>query len=270
MIPAGSNVIVVPDGPLYGLNFETLLVGGERPRYWIEDVTLSIAPSLGVLQTGRRRPREPSLLLMGSPVPPSEEYPALPDAELEIGNIRRHFPAGQASVMTGAEAHPDAYKEADPGRFTLIHFSAHARANRESPLDSAVILSRRQDSYKLYARDVAAVPLKAELVTISACRSAGARQYSGEGLVGFSWAFLQAGARNVIAGLWDVNDRSTALLMSRLYEELERGKAPAQALRAAKLAFLENPVYRKPYHWAPFELFTRSTPFNSTIKLATR
>ena len=52
------------------------------------------------------------------------------------------------------------------------------------------------------------IRLNAALVTISACRSAGARTYAGEGLVGLTWAFLEAGAQNVIAGLWDVSDRS--------------------------------------------------------------
>ena len=61
-------------------------------------------------------------------------------------------------------------------------------------------------------RDVAALRLHAELVTISACRSAGDRAYSGDGLVGFSWAFMKAGARHVIAGLWDVDARSTTVL----------------------------------------------------------
>jgi CHAT domain-containing protein len=135
-------------------------------------------------------------------------------------------------------------------------------ANRESPLDSAIILSAQGDSYKLYARDVAAIPLDADLVTISACQSAGARAYSGEGLVGFMWAFLQAGARNVIAGLWDVNDRSTSELMASLYAEMVTGSGPAEALRAAKLKLLRSAgPYRKPYYWAPFELFTRSMPF---------
>jgi CHAT domain-containing protein len=139
-------------------------------------------------------------------------------------------------------------------------------ANRESPLDSAVILSRKEDSYKLYARDVAALPLRADLVTISACRSAGARAYSGEGLVGFTWAFLQAGAQNVIAGLWDVSDRSTSELMANLYSQMAQGLGPAEALRAAKLALLRSAgPYRKPYYWAPFQLYTRSAPFTNRL-----
>ena len=105
----------------------------------------------------------------------------------------------------------------------MIHFTAHATANVESPLDSAVVLSGPDDGYKLYARDVAETPLRADLVTVSACRSAGERTYSGEGLVGFAWAFLRAGARNVIAGLWDVDDRSTARFDGRVVRRAQRG-----------------------------------------------
>jgi CHAT domain-containing protein len=94
---------------------------------------------------------------------------------------------------------------------------------------------------------------------VSACRSAGERAYSGEGLIGFSWAFLRAGARRVIAGLWDVDDRSTAELMDRLYANLAAGQAPARALRRAKLSLIaQGGTFARPYNWGPFELFTVS------------
>src|SRR5262249_56367698 len=121
-------------------------------------------------------------------------------------------------------------KSASPDRFTFIHFTAHAAANLSSPLDSAVILSGANEAYKLYARDVAEVPLRAELVTVSACRSAGERHYSAEGLVGFAWAFLRAGARRVVAGLWDVDDRSTAELMDDLYAHIAAGDSETHEL----------------------------------------
>ncbi len=110
---------------------------------------------------------------------------------------------------------------------------------------------------KLYARDVAAQPLEAELVTVSACRSAGERAYAGEGLIGFSWAFLRAGARRVIAGLWDVDDRSTAELMDRVYAGLRAGESPSRALRSAKLFLVrQGGSLARPYNWGPFQMFT--------------
>ena len=136
----------------------------------------------------------------------------------------------------------------------MIHFAAHATANPASPLDSAVILSRGSGGFMLTAREVLNMPLRADLVTISACRSAGASIYSGEGLVGFVWAFLHAGAQNVIAGLWDVSDSSTFAMMDTLYDGLQAQQPPADALRAAKLALIHSAgSFAKPFYWGPFQ-----------------
>ena len=154
---------------------------------------------------------------------------------------------------------PGEYAKASPVNFTNIHFATHATANGESPLNSAIILSHQGDNYKLYARDVATLPLTADLVTISACSSAGARTYSGEGLVGLAWAFLQSGAHGVVAGLWDVSDYSSPILMESLYAGLAAGKEPADALRAAKLKMLEpGSKYADPYYWGAFQLYLGS------------
>ena len=131
-----------------------------------------------------------------------------------------------------------------------------------SPLDSAIVLSAaspQEDSFKLYARDIVQKPLRAQLVTISTCYGAGARAYSGEGLVGLSWAFLRTGAHNVIGALWEVSDASTPQLMDSLYDGLTKGESPDSALRSAKLALLHsNSPFRKPFYWAPFQLYTGS------------
>ena len=257
---AGCRVLIVPDQDLYSLNFESLPAGSDTDKFWIEKANVEIAPSLDYLVDARRRPHAQAgngLLVMGDPAPVLQEYPKLEFAAREIDEIRSTMESTMPTILRGAEARPASYAGARPGRFEFIHFSAHAAANTQSPLDSAVILSGPPDRCKLFARDVMSVPLTAELVTISACRSAGAKTYAGEGPVGFAWAFLRAGARNVIAGLWDVNDRSTAQLMSRLYAEIARGSTPADALHAAKLALVHGGgSYAKPYYWAPFQLYT--------------
>jgi CHAT domain-containing protein len=116
--------------------------------------------------------------------------------------------------------------------------------------------SAEEDSFKLYARDIIHHPLHAQLVTISTCYGAGARAYTGEGLVGLSWAFLRAGAHNVIGALWEVSDASTPRLMDELYDELKKGRSPQAALRSAKLSLLHSDSFRKPFYWAPFQLYT--------------
>jgi CHAT domain-containing protein/Tfp pilus assembly protein PilF len=257
-VPRASRLILVPDGPLHEFNLETLPVD---THYWLEDVSIAIAPSLAVLapRAGPSAPARKSLLLIGNSRPPGSDYPPLPAVEKELASIQARLSGWEQKVFTGPAAQPSVYGEAAPSRFSIIHFSAHAAANRQNPLESAVILSPKGESYKLYARDIAAIPLQAGLVTISACRGAGSRTYSGEGLVGFAWAFLQAGAGNVIAGLWEVNDASTAALMDNLYAQLASGQPPATALRNAKLALIRSGgAWKKPYYWAAFEDLSRA------------
>jgi len=173
-----------------------------------------------------------------------------------MAGIEKHFPPSEQTILAGNRATAEAYLGSRPGRFSFIHFVAHGTASRTSPLDSAVILTRQGDSYKLYARDIIRQPLHADLVTISACHGAGVRTYSGEGLVGLIWAFLRAGAHSVVAALWEVNDNSTPKLMDQLYAEISSGASVEVALRDAKLTLLHSgTVYRKPFYWAPFQAY---------------
>jgi CHAT domain-containing protein len=258
-LPRGSRVVIAPDTALNTLNFETLPVAGDRRHYWIEDVEIAVAPSLGNLSAAvAPTVRERSALLIGDAVPADAKYPALRYAGAEMKAIASAF-TEHASVYSADQATPARYLESQPERFDIVHFTAHADANVESPLDSAVILSKGRSGYKLYARDVADQTLNADLVTISACRSAGERTYGGEGLVGFAWAFLRAGSKRVVAGLWDVDDRSTAELMGKMYAGMASGSSPGTALRDAKLAMIKaGGALSKPYYWAPFQLFIGS------------
>ena len=222
-------------------------------------MTIATAPSLRVLAGGARHDiRPPKLLIWGDPVLVGPEFAPMPNVKKEIAAVEECFPPANRVAFTGARAVPGEYAKARPANFTYIHFATHATANRESPLNSAIVLSHQGDSYKLYARDVAGVPLGADLVTLSACRSAGANAYSGEGLMGFAWAFLQAGAQNVIATLWDEDDAVSGDLMRVLYREIASGQTPARALRASKLALMRSGGRsRLPYYWGPLQVFTR-------------
>jgi CHAT domain-containing protein len=278
-----ARVFIIPDGRLNNLNFETLVVTEPKPHFWIEDADVVNTSSLRVLAAsfahrsgfeagkdthasarnavardheGARR-----LLLIGDSVAPSPEYRELPRAAEQMANVAKHFSATNEQVLTRAAATPAAYLASNPAQFSHIHFVAHGTASQLSPLDSAIVLSKglnETDSFKLYARDIVQHRLRADLVTISACYGAGERAYYGEGLVGLAWAFLGAGAHNVIAGLWEVTDASTEQLMDRFYNELDKGARPDEALRAAKLSLLRGDKFHNPFYWAPFQLYTGS------------
>jgi CHAT domain-containing protein len=224
----------------------------------LEDAVVTVAPSFGICihQTPRYAEIAKSALIIGNSDSTGPEFKKLEYADAEISKLRERLAGMTSTIISGRDASPDAYFTARPGRFSIIHIAAHGEANRRSPFDSALILSPGERGFKLYARDVMQVPLRADLVTLSACRSSGARTYAGEGLVGLARAFLQAGAGSVIAGLWDVSDQSTSEMMDRMYQQLAAGVAPAEALRHAKLSFLKT-NYSKPYYWGPFQLYTR-------------
>lgn len=261
LIPNRSRVTILPDNSLYGLNFEALLVPAPQTHYWIEDVTVTTANSLILLaaSTSASPARHKNLLLIGNADAPNSEFPSLPQAPVEMSRVEKYFSASNRTVLSGEKATPAAYSESNPGQFSYVHFVAHGTASRTTPLDSAVVLTKVGDSYKLYARDIIKQRLRADLVTISACRGAGEKTYSGEGLVGLTWAFLRAGAHSVIAALWEVNDNSTPQLMDQLYSEISSGTSPDTALRDAKLSLIHSgTVYRKPFYWAPFQIYRGS------------
>jgi CHAT domain-containing protein/Tfp pilus assembly protein PilF len=283
-LKSGAKVFVIPDSSLNNLNFETLLVSETETsktnlspaklHYWIEDATIADASSLRVLGAARtennkaeaRTSRNRGLLLVGNSVAPNDKYPELPKAAAQMESVARHFPAATQRILAREQANPAAYLATNPERFSYIHFVAHGTASRLSPLDSAIVLSKiaptqgntESDSFKLYARDIIKHPLRADLVTISACYGAGERAYSGEGLVGLSWAFLRAGAHNVVAALWEATDASTQQLMDKFYDELDKGASPDAALRSAKLSLLRSSGFHNPFYWAPFQLYAGS------------
>ncbi len=263
LVEKEGRVFIIPDGSLNGVNFETFLVAKPKPHYWIEDATITNASSLRLLSPTRENDKKQrrNLLLIGNSVAPNPKYPELPKAAMQVEGVAGHFPPTERQLLTREQATPAAYLNSHLEQFSHIHFVAHGIASRLSPLDSAIVLSKnstQDDSFKLYARDIIRHPVQADLVTISACYGAEGRTYSGEGLVGLSWAFLKAGAHNVIAALWEATDAPTEQLMNKFYSELDKGATPDAALRTAKLSLLRDTGFRNPFYWAPFQLYAGS------------
>jgi len=254
-IGRARKIVVAPDGPLYGLNLETLRQGAPDAPYWLEQATVTIAPILSVVLSGTKPSALNSgILLVGNAQEWDANFPRLLNSGRELDLIAAHFPTGRRTRLVDANANPVGYQQQVESGYRYIHFATHAAANRDAPLESAIVLSQKDGSGMLTARRVLDKPVTAEMVSISACRSAGGKTYAGEGLVGLAWAFLHAGAHSVVAGLWDVSDHSSPLLMDKLYAGLANGKEASEALREAKLELLKG-QYPDPYYWGPFLLY---------------
>src|SRR5204863_2058180 len=146
----------------------------------------------------------------------------------------------------------------DLARYRIVHFATHALANSEHPELSGIVLSmvgRRGEPLDGFLRlhDIFNLKLGADLVVLSACQTALGQDIRGEGLVGLTRGFMYAGARSVVASLWNISDRGTSELMTRFYRGmLHDGLSPAAALRRAQLGMWKDPAWSAPFLWAGF------------------
>lgn len=271
------RLLVSPDGPLHVLPFAALVRDG---RYLIESKPLHFTLSSTVYATLEARPAADRsrnrIAAFGDPIyPRASARPTsqlsdpflgevvrrglapLPASKEEALSIARLFPEGRA--FTGEQATKEKVQEV-AGSSDILHFAAHGLFNEKAPLDSALALTFSAEpgaggSGFLRAWEVMQnLHLKADLVTLSACDSALGQEVTGEGLIGLTRAFQQAGARSVVAALWGIGDSSTADLMPWFYRELRAGKPTDEALRAAQIGMLESKK-SAPFYWAAFQLY---------------
>src|SRR6185437_886896 len=122
LIKPGSNVIILDDGSLSQLNFESLIVPGRPAHYWIEDASLVSAPSLYLLASSKSAQSfNQKLLLVGDAVSPRPDYPALPMASTEMHEIARQFRPPEELALARERATPEAYVASAPQNFSYIH-----------------------------------------------------------------------------------------------------------------------------------------------------
>ncbi len=110
------------------------------------------------------------------------------------------------------------------------------------------------------AREIRRARMNADVVVLSACETGSGRLQGQEGVMNLARAFLTAGARSVVASLWNVDDRATATVMESFYEHLKAGSTVNEALRQAQLDFIKNYGDKaKPNLWAGFEVIGDGT-----------
>jgi CHAT domain-containing protein len=280
---AGKRLVVVADGALHGLPFAALPeprrggAAGAEPLLWSREVVS--LPSASLPEVLRRRtagrPLAPRLVaVFAAPVGTAgcageDDLPPLHFAEEEAGRIRELVPAGASLFAVGAGASRQRLFRGDLGQHRIVHFATHACVDETDPDRSALVLSPAQGEGRraglVSAADLQRLDLTAELVVLSACRTAGTA-VRGEGLVGLAWSVMQAGAPRVLVSLWPVDDQATADLMGHFYEALlHRGLSPPAALRHAQRRTAER--WPSPFHWAGFTLYGEWRGFSTALNL---
>jgi CHAT domain-containing protein len=280
-IASKKNLIISPDGELHRLPFETLVDGSGRML--LEGEVVSYTPSATVLAllrqtTGAQKPALPLLAVSSSPRLPqaggtAASGPAsgvtrgvfdadelrlkpLPGANDEVRSVA--IVLGKESVVL-TNATEAQFKAQELDQFRVIHLALHGLVNTRMPERSALVFQpdpqTNEDGF-LQAREISRLTLRADLVTLSACETGSGKINGQEGVENLARPFLFAGAKSVLANLWDVDDEFSRGLMKRFYSNLAGGQEKAAALTAAKLSMIHDYGDQAPAAlWSGFVLF---------------
>lgn len=178
----------------------------------------------------------------------------------EEANAIEAAASGDAWILKGFAASREQVLGDQTGQYRIVHFATHGIVNTEHPELSGIVLTMTKNDGSpengfLQLNDIYNLRLSAELTVLSACDTGLGKDIRGEGLMGLTRGFMFAGSRSVVASLWKVDDRATAVLMSHFYEAmLQKGLPPAAALRWAKEELRKEPAWQAPFFWAGFVL----------------
>ena len=262
-----ERVVIVPDGALALVPFDVLGAGAQLV---VEQAAVTYAPTAAILlreRTGARwlPPWKLQLRAFADPVAASGQLaadspmPARLTASAEEARRVAGALAGRAVLHTGAD-NRKAYLLGTAERAPLLHLATHAIADNSAMERSRIVFSPPDGSTPhadyLFLKEAYALKLdEVDLAVLSACDTERGRLVRGEGVQSFSRAFLAAGARSTLTTMWRVADEPTSDFMRVFYQQLQRGEPRDQALRRAKLRFLnEQSAVADPHYWAAFVL----------------
>ncbi len=269
--PTVRRVIVVPDGALHRVPFDALVMADDR--YVIERFAVSYAPSANIaaaLWSREHDGRRERALVVADPRFEPETNVATSGAEVfrdavaGRGGLPRLRGSGrEAGVVASYFANPTVRRRANASEawlkreplteYGVLHFATHALVDEGSVTTTALALApgEGEDGF-LSAGEVVGLRLSADLVVLSACRTAGGALIRGEGVQGLSSPLLSAGARAVAASWWPIGDEATVRMTEAFYQAMADGRRASDALREAKLAALARgaPVRE----WAAFTI----------------
>lgn len=279
IVEKAKHVLIVPDGPLYILPFSAMIREWDPKRgkvqFLMEWKPTSVEVSATVYAEIRKEKNRPShsageVIVFGDPLYTASselqtvstrglDLTPLPATRDEARSIEALYPGSVKSFLGKDATEEEAKHIGKDARF--IHFACHGFIDERFPLNSALALAiprqpaEGQENGLLQAWEVfEQIRIHADLVTLSACETGLGKEMRGEGLIGLTRAFQFAGARSVLASLWNVSDESTAEFMKDFYRHLKNGFAKNEALQMAQKDMLAASVYSHPYYWAAFQL----------------
>lgn len=256
ILPSASSLVALREGNQRDKPREGAVIAFANPVFSADDPRVTL-PN----QSGRSLPNitqssgERFLSAFGAMLPPVPKTGEQARAIASIAGPSRCFIAENFTANKEMAASPRV------SGFRIVHFATHGIYDDEHPEFSGLALSlvdekgQPRDGF-LLTPEIYNLPLNADLVVLSACRTGNGKRVRGEGVIGMTRAFMYAGTPRVISTLWDVGETASTELMKRFYRRLydkARPMRPAEALRAAQIEMLRDPRWKSPIHWGAFQ-----------------
>lgn len=151
------------------------------------------------------------------------------------------------------------------GNYDIIHLAMHTVLNDQYPMYSKMLFYQESDSAddgNLNTWEVYGLPLKARMVILSSCNTGNGLLHSGEGILSLARGFAYSGSQSVIMSIWEIEDRSGTEIIKDFYGQLKRGMPKSDALRKARLDYLENAdmLRSHPYFWSSLVIYGNNAP----------
>ncbi len=265
---SGNRLIIIPDEEIGRLPFDAFLKTRPAPdqtdyeglHYLVYDYAFSFGYSSSLIFRNMPDLKGGKKVYAFSPdygksSTPGNESANLKGAGKEIDAIFKLF---RGKKFTGNKVTETNFREAMQNS-AIFHLAMHSLSDTSDSRYSYIMFDPVTDSLndgKLYNYEISISRIKSPMVVLSACNSGTGTLYHGEGLMSLARGFILAGASSVIKTAWEVNDETSAAIISRFYFHLSKGKPKDVAMRLAKLDYIKStpPVYSKPYYWAAYEV----------------
>jgi len=256
-----KGIVVIPDGILHHLPFETLI--DHNGKFLIENYYVSNAPSISILNSlitsKNNSDSKASIVGFGNPSYGNGDIVQLPFAQKEVELVEKIFGEANSNILTGDSATDSRFLNFNYKSIDYLLLATHGIVNYAAPERSGLVLASNdnQSEHSLVnAMQISSKSVPVDLVYLSSCNSGTGKSYPGEGVLSFCQPFFIAGARSVVASYWNVNDRSSVDFAEVFFKNLSIGKSKTESLALAKRAMIssERENWNHPYYWAPFVL----------------
>ncbi|MEZ4742755.1 MAG: CHAT domain-containing protein [Bdellovibrionota bacterium] len=244
-----KKIIIIPDLWLYHLPFSAL---EKDNKFLIEDYVISYFDSAvnGFKALSKNeKPNNTDYRIFALASPFIKDKANIPFTIKEANSIKRYFP--NTVTVENDKANKMRLKS-EVGKYNVYHIASHSEFNSDFPIESKIFLSGNTDDSALKVSDIFSLGINADLVTLSGCDSGLNINSSGVEVIGMNRAFHFAGADNVLASLWRIDDVASAVVIKRFYRYLSEGLSKAEALRKSQLSTMK--YFPHPVYWSAFKL----------------